>query len=89
MSKTNDAPQGTEAPETHRDPDRWWNEVKYQSRFCLAAIAGISAALIRWGLDEAATQPMTILAIGLVGGAMAYGGGSWCIGFAKAWRAKE
>lgn len=77
-----------EAPESHPDPDRWWRELKWQSRFCLLAITGIAAALIRWGLDEAATTPLTILALGLVAGAAAYGGGTTCIDTVKAWRGR-
>lgn len=74
------------APEDHPDPDRWWRTIKRQSWFCFLSLVGMAAALIRWEIHDAASTPMTVIAIGLVAGAAAYGSGSTLIGFARAWR---
>lgn len=77
-----------EAPESHPEPDRWWVAIEWQSWIALIALIGLGMALVFGDVDEAAGTPLTIVAIGLAGTAMALGGGSTCIGFAKAWRGK-
>ena len=74
------------APDDHPEPAVWWWHIRWQSYIALAGLVVQSAALIRWGIPDAATAPLVIANIGLVAVAASYGGGSTLIDAIKAWR---
>lgn len=74
------------APDDHPEPAVWWLHIRIQAYIALLGIIAESAALIAWGIPDAATAPLVIANIGLVAVASAYGGGSTLIDAIKAWR---
>lgn len=74
------------APDDHPEPAVWWWHIRCQAYVALLGLIGQSAALIKWGIPDAATAPLLIANIGLAAVAVSYGGGSTLIDSIKAWR---
>jgi hypothetical protein len=76
----------SDTPQDHPDPDRWWRAIRRQSWLCYIALVLEIPALLYFGVDERASGPLVLVNLGLLSGAVSYGGGSTLIDAIKAWR---
>lgn len=75
-----------EAPTKHPDSDRWWDAIRRQSWLCYFSMIAEIPALLAMGVDEHTATPLVLVNLGLVAGAVSYGGGSTIVDAIKAWR---
>jgi hypothetical protein len=76
----------SDIPQDHPDPDRWWRAIQKQSTFCYIVMAAEIPLLALQGIGQHEVMPLVLVNLGLVSGAVAYGGGSTLIDAIKAWR---
>ena len=71
----------------HPNPDKWWNNILWQSWFSLISliILGVSLAVFKPEIGLV----YTVIAGGLSGSALSYSGGTALANFARAWRGNE